>query len=268
MIIFIPSRGRANWYTRKTLSHIPLDFMHKTVVTVPHGEEDAYTKAAPRDALDKGLTILPMAYNRIADKRHKMALLAKDWLEDKMCILDDDLVFLIRRQVGHFSMRNQNHVDATNMFLYIDQLLDTYVHGAISPREGNNRAGDGNRFQLDVENTRAMRFHFFRTEQFLEVDHSRMQTMEDFHTTLSLLRMGYKNIVPYWYAQGQAKTQSPGGCSTWRTNELHEEQAKLLAELHPGFVRLRQKSNKTDNDGFGTRTEVTISWKSAWESSQ
>jgi hypothetical protein len=268
MIIFIPSRGRANVYARKTLSHIPMSYMHKTVVTVPYGEEDAYMKAAPRVALESGLTILPVTYNRIADKRHKMALLANDRLEDKLCIIDDDLVFLVRRQVGHFSMRNQDHTDSAEMFEYIEKLLDTYVHGAISPREGNNRAGDGNRAQLDIENTRAMRFHFFRTDQYLSIEHNRMQTMEDFDATLQLLRMGYKNIVPYWYGQGQAKTQSPGGCSSWRTNELHDEQVKLLQSYHPEFVRLRQKSNKTDNDGFGTRLEATISWKKAWESAK
>jgi hypothetical protein len=33
--------------------------------------------------------------------------------------------------------------------------------------------------------------------------------------------------------------------------------------LHPGFVKLVQKSNKTDKKNFGTRTEVNIQWKKA-----
>jgi hypothetical protein len=37
-----------------------------------------------------------------------------------------------------------------------------------------------------------------------------------------------------------------------------------MKELHPGFVTTRQKKNKTDADGFGSRTEVTVQWKQAW----
>ena len=63
-------------------------------------------------------------------------------------------------------------------------------------------------------------------------------------------------------------TNEDGGCSEYRTHEFHEHSARRLAELHPGLVTLRQKSNKTDREGFGTRTEVTIQWKRAWQEGQ
>ncbi len=87
--------------------------------------------------------------------------------------------------------------------------------------------------------------------------------MEDFDVQLQLLKRGLGNACLYYWAQGQSKTNAPGGCSLWRTHEVHEAAARRLAELHPGLVRLRQKANKTDAGGFGTRMEVTIAWKKA-----
>ena len=117
-------------------------------------------------------------------------------------------------------------------------------------------------------NVRPMRAQGFQTEAFLSFEHGRVRVMEDFDITLQILRAGGSCAVNYYYAQGQRMTNEAGGCSTWRTHEIHEESARRLAELHPGIVSLRQKQNKGDQNGFGTRTEVTIQWKSAWAEGQ
>jgi len=145
----------------------------------------------------------------------------------------------------------------------VDADLDTFAHVGISGREGNNRVRDA-----WVENTRYMRFLAYRTDQYMACEHNRVTVMEDFDIALQMLRAGHPNKVYYMYAQGQAKTQSAGGCSVWRTHEVHNAGAERLAELHPGFVTVRQKQNKTDREGFGTRKEVTVYWKKAFASSQ
>ena len=91
--------------------------------------------------------------------------------------------------------------------------------------------------------------------------------MEDFDTTLQLLRKGHRNAVIHYYAQGHTDSQAPGGCSIYRTAETHDTVCRQLQQLHPEFVSLRTKTNRSDQNGFGTRTEVTIQWKRAYESS-
>lgn len=149
------------------------------------------------------------------------------------------------------------------MLRTIEGLLDEYAHVGVSAREGNNRAGEGDAPLLQ-ENTRTYRVLAYQTDMFLSVEHGRVRVMEDFDVNLQLLRQGHKNACLFYWAQGQKMTNAPGGCSTWRTHEVHEESARRLAELHPGLVSLREKHNKTDADGFGTRTEVTIQWKRAY----
>lgn len=268
MKIVIPTRKRWDSFLRGSFKYIPKSYYRDTILAVHETEVDHYIKALPRAALEAGVEVWPYDYDTLPEKK---AMIGMDMLKTgvkKFCLIDDDLVFLIRINPDHFSMRNQEEHDVEEMFYYVDHLLDKYAHGAISPREGNNRVGDGDREDLNRENTRAMRFHFFRTHEYALMEHSRLTDVEDFDFTLQMLRRGYANVVPYWYAQGQAKTQSPGGCSIYRDNTMHDLQVRKLAAFHPGFVRLRQKSNKTDTDGFGTRTEVTVQWKAAYDSSR
>jgi len=267
MKIVIPTRRRWNTFLKGSLKYIPKSYWRDTVIAVHKDEHADYMRMLPTQMLLAGMEVWSYDYNYIPEKRAMIGMSMLDKGIKKFCMIDDDLVFLIRRDADHFSMRNQEDFDTEEMFAYIDTLLNTYAHGAISPREGNNRVGDGPRDELNRENTRAMRFHFFRTHEYVLMEHSRLKLLEDFDITLQMLRRGYKNIVPYWYAQGQAKTQYPGGCSIYRDNAMHDEQVRKLRAFHPDFVRLRHKQNKTDADGFGSRTEVTIQWKAAYESS-
>jgi len=129
----------------------------------------------------------------------------------------------------------------------------------ISAREGNNRF---EQYRLDY--TRMMRVVAYRTADYLSCEHGRVPVMEDFDIQLQLLRRRKKTCLLSYWAQDQRMTNAPGGCSLWRTHELHEESVKKLYELHPGLIRLREKTNKTGG-AFGTRTEATISWKKAYE---
>jgi len=53
-----------------------------------------------------------------------------------------------------------------------------------------------------------------------------------------------------------------GGCSHYRTQEVQEESARKLAELHPGLVSVVKKAAK--NWGWAERTDVTVGWKKAF----
>ena len=85
---------------------------------------------------------------------------------------------------------------------------------------------------------------------------------------MQILANGGEIASNYYWAQGQRMMNEAGGCSEWRTHEIHEKAAETLARLHPGVVSLRQKQNNLDKNGFGTRTEVTIQWKYAHQKGQ
>lgn len=143
------------------------------------------------------------------------------------------------------------------MLIFISRLLDMYAHVSVSAREGNNR--------LDypfVNNTRPMRVLAYRKEPFMSCEHGRVQLMEDFDITLQLFLKGYENAVISEYAHDQAGTQAAGGCSDYRTKEMHEKNVRKIVKMYSGLAKLREKHNKTGGE-FGHRMEATIYWKKA-----
>lgn len=272
MKIMIPTRGRADQLGTGTISRIPHSLIPETVLWTHSSEYELYREMAAShigNLMDMGLQIHHSSYTYIGEKRHQMGLWAWANGAEKFCMLDDDVDFLIRRDVDTWRLREALGHEANDMFRNLSNWLGRgYAQAAISPREGNNRFGEGSPDELFAECTRAMRITAYRTRDFLSVEHDRVPVMEDFDVLLQLLRSGRKNVVLAYWANGQAMTNAPGGCSIWRTRELHNEAAERLAELHPQFVRLREKQNKTDAEGLGTRKEVTVQWKRAFQSSQ
>lgn len=266
MRIYIPSRGRSGSVATGTLSKIPESIMHNVVLAVHSGEIDAYMKRVPDSWIESGLHVRGFDYSGgIAEKRLQMGQHARVDRCHHFMMIDDDVDFLVRRSESDFRLRPQTSDETIEMFTYISSLMthQNFSHVGVSGREGNNRAGNGPRSTLLMVNTRAMRMVCWNTDDFLAAEHCRVMVMEDFDVSLQALRRGRGNAVTYWYANGQKMTNAPGGCSLWRTHAVHEESARRLAELHPGLVSLRTKSNKTDRGGFGTRTEVTVQWKRA-----
>jgi hypothetical protein len=268
MHLYVPSLGRTlpHEIERGPLPRLPSEYHERTFMVVPHGEGAAY-----REALDKyGLTWTqivetPEGLRGIGPTRHWIGEHAHAAGADKFVMMDDDIDFLVRRSPEHWQLVAQTVEDTTAMFLAIEHMLDTYASVGISSREGNNRSGVGGVLDENMVSvaTRVMRMFGCRTDDWLEMEHGRVTVMEDFDLQLQLLRAGRGNCCLFYYANGQKQTNSPGGCSTYRDHATQDASARRLAELHPGFVRLRQKQNKTDAAGLGTRTEVTIAWKKA-----
>jgi hypothetical protein len=202
----------------------------------------------------------------IGPTRHWIGLDALSRGEAKFVMMDDDIDFLVRRSPEDWRLTAQNQGDAWHMFEEIEHWLDRYASVGISSREGNNRAGVGGPRDENMVAvaTRVMRMFGCRTLEWLQMEHGRVEVMEDFDLQLQLLRAGHGNCCLFYYANGQRMTSMAGGCSTYRTHDLHEASARRLQELHgERLVRLRDKVNKTDREGFGTRKEVTIYWKRA-----
>lgn len=263
MRIYIPTRGR---YTTicsdSTLSRLPEDLRVRTTI-VTHEEDWSQYKAR---IVESGWSVEVLSagsYESIGQKRHYIGSVAQKRDEETFAMLDDDIDFLVRRGDDVWNLRAAEDSEIVELFNSIEELLDEYAEVGVSSREGQNRWGVGSKEQLVFPNTRLMRFVAFRTDDFMSVEHGRVRVMEDFDVTLQLLRRGRPNALVAYWANGQRQTQQDGGCSIWRTHEIHEEAARRLADLHPGLVSLRQKNNKSGGE-FGSRTEVTVQWKKAY----
>lgn len=259
--VFIPSmsRAKAQLVQSGPYPHLHAAGVHHVAYVVPPAQLADYV------ALGLPVVPHPEECRGIAKVRRWIGEYAKAYGIEKFLMLDDDVSFFTRRADDDTRLRKSEPSDVAEMVQAVRDALNSYGHVGISARGGNNNAGTGAK-PLAKDNTRTIRALAYRTEDFLSVEHGRVVVMEDFDVNLQLLRKGIPNTCLHYWATDQAGTQQPGGCSDYRNHQNHEESAHMLAELHHPFVRTRLKKNKTGGE-FGTRTEVTIYWKKAYESS-
>ena len=136
------------------------------------------------------------------------------------------------------------------------------MHAGLSARQGNHLT-----FPMkEKEIARQNNVHAFQRDILLK-DNIRfdiLPLMEDFHVTLSLLELGYPNLVLQNFCWGQIASNNPGGCSLYRNMQMQKDAATKLHELHPKFVKIITKKNKTGWKDMDERTDVRIQWKKAF----
>ena len=266
--VFIPTLGRASRLRWGPLECLPHDATAYLVVE-EHEYEDYkhalqdYLQSPEAPRCSVVLHNLGVRGLGIADTRLRIGRFADAVNCSAFVMMDDDIKILCRAGVSDWRLKSSTPEQTGHMLRTVESLLKTHSHVGVSAREGNNRIGVGRPDTLFDVNTRTMRCVAWRTSDFLAQEHCRVPVMEDFDVSLQALRSGLSNACVYYWAQGQSHTNAPGGCSTFRTLELHNRSAERLHELHPEFTRLRDKQNKTTSGGLGTRREVTISWKKA-----
>lgn len=258
MKILIPSRSRPK--TMVTPSSIPSKFHRDMTIYVAVEQKADYQAANPALQIKSVSTL-----NDLLGK--KLELMARDASpeDDLVMLCDDDFVFFRRIDPFEPQLRKMEEDDWDDLILTIKDLFaknDNLYGVGVSMRQGNNRLEwNGN------ANTRLNGCIIYRRSMFLDeaIIHDRMNPMNDFDVNLQLLRSGRDNHLIAEFCYNQGGTNAPGGSSDYRTLETQAASAHKLAELHPGFVNIRQKANKTGGE-FGNRTEVTVFWKKARQS--
>lgn len=161
-------------------------------------------------------------------------------------ITDEDIVFLFRQLEAMLSGKGKP---------------DWVAHGGISSRMGNNREDlewvYGGRMMHAIGHHRGTLI-----ENNIRFDE--IQLREDFNVTLRLLRKGFKNAICYDICVSPDDYGREGGCSDERTVKFNDEQAELLAKMHPGLVKVVQK----EYDHSIPRKEVQVSWQKALKEGQ
>lgn len=246
---------------QKTLANLPDSIRSRTLLIVQDHELGAH--AARWDGHCGGVLSLPPEIRTLGPTRRWLFEQARGAGRDAVIMLDDDLDFYIRRDPDDWHLSTPDASEMEQMFREVEQKLsEGYMHVGVSGREGNNRIDD-----YGVECTRYMRLLAYRTDMPENIQHGRIDGMSDFDVNLQLLRAGCPSYVFFRYAQGQRGTQTPGGCAINRTHETHEREVDFMVERHAPHVKKRMKKNKGGGE-FGTRPEVTVYWKKAYEESR
>jgi len=242
---------------------IPAKYMDDVTVYVAVEQKSSYQEANPNLNIKSVSTM-----NDLLGK--KLELMARDAEpdDDLVMLCDDDFVFFRRIDPFEPQLRKMEEEDWDDLMLMIKSLFNENknLYGVgVSMRQGNNRLEyDGN------QNTRLNGCIIYRRSVFLDerIEHDRMNPMNDFDVNLQLLRLGYDNHLIAEFCYNQGGTNAPGGSSDYRTLETQAASAHKLADLHPGFVNIRHKVNKTGPVELRERTEVTVFWKKARASAE
>lgn len=252
MEIYIPTRGRVY---QETWSSLPKELQEHLYFVVPHNQTFIAGSRVLRT---------PPEIDGIGPTRQWIIDTAISRNADKVVMLDDDLVFATRRDDEPTKFREATSADVLLLFSSIHTYLDRFAHVGVATREGGNRDTSDS-----VLNTRLLRVLSYRTDVLREqgIRFDRLEFMEDFDVTLQLLERGYPNCKINWIVHNQRSSNSPGGCSTYRTLEGQSNAARGLRDLHPEFVDVVTKKTKTAWNGK-ERQDVRIQWKAAFDSAR
>ena len=250
--LIINTLGRVN--KQITWNNLTPLLRQHTVLSVQDHEKELYP--------DYPVWVLPRTIENLPQTRQ---YLLEKCPTRYMIIMDDDLSFFTRRNGDHKHLHKITPEELEVMFDDMLHAMETgYPMVGISAREGNNRQPAS-----FAECTRSMRIFGLDLDIVREIGarFDRTKTKEDMDMTLQILRAGYKNLVYYGYANDHVSSNAPGGCAIYRTLQLMEQDAHVLANLHPGFVRVVKKQTKTSWNGQ-ERTDVIVQWKKAYASGQ
>ena len=253
MHIYIPSKGRSNDVVCG--KYLPEELAPFVRIVVHNDEEAEYI-----DTIRDGKKFI-MATPAVGIAAVRQWILENS-LSKYSFFIDDDTVFDWRDRLGKL------HKCKGKRFIKMYNLLESWLeegltHVGVSQRVGNNRITDDY-----AEVTRMNNVYAYNGDVALEAGgrFDRLEVMEDFDMTLTLLKAGHKNRVAYNYCWSQKKSGAAGGCSTYRNFEMQDNAAKTLSKLHPGMVRVCTKTAKVEWEGIGNkRTDVVISWKKAFK---
>lgn len=186
--------------------------------------------------------------------------------EDVCFMVDDDLDFQIRinrDDMTAWQLRGASASEIRALFGEMAGLAQTYPMVGLSPRPGNNRY-DKTRI---VMNQRIFSIYAINTKMFkeAELDFRNMPLMEDFYIALSFLTRGYRIPMVADHTWCQKESNASGGCSTYRSAVMQKDAAFKLQSYFPDFVKVKEKATKQGWFG-GTRYDVTIQWKRAYQS--
>lgn len=255
MRVVIPTRGRIGDQT--TLGGLSKK-MRETVVDLVCPAREAVEHAARWPGVN--VVAQPDPDMTIAAKR---AWIMREWRDaghSRIVMLDDDQSWYVRRSDDDWHLVQASAEQVEHWFDELGRVLGPEMpHAGFGPRQGNNRKPAG----WSVPDRMMYSLGYYLPVVVKECELGRIEHREDMDYTLQLLRKGYPNAVCHSFV-GNQRAFSRGGCTGQRTVEASNSDARLLAELHPGYVRVVEKQYKSSVP----RLEVVCQWARALRDGQ
>jgi hypothetical protein len=253
MQIIITTRGRIHEQT--TLQLLPPELRKRTTLVCPKREAPGLYRLYG-DVVD--ILVQPDATWKLAQKRE---WIVHEWLKyghEKILLLDDDLVFSTRISADDWHLREIQREELIPEFQRIeDKLGPEFVHVGLGPRQFNNNEEPGWKIPGRMQCVLA----YYLPVVAKEVRWDLVVLRSDYCASLQLLLRGYPNAVWTETVVEQARGfDAPGGCNTYRTPEMLNDEAEKFANLFPQYVSAVERDYK----GL-PRKEVVVQWKKAWE---
>ena len=258
--IIIPTLGRMD--KQITYNNLPKKYQEKvTFVVQAHEFEEM------RERYGSAVVGLPDNITRIAPTRE---WIFNTYRESRHMVFDDDLDFVVKEpnpgEGTKWLSRRFTEQDFDDAFNLMSSWMDEGIaYGGLLPawvipdvRQWPTR-----------ECQRIMTNVFYDGPKIpADIEWNRVAAAEDFDVNLQLLTRGFKNRISAKYMVTCSETNAEGGCSTWRTLEVHNDAQRKLAELWPDFVKVREKEVPNGPWKGKIKLATTIQPKKAYESSQ
>ncbi len=271
MLLTVPTYQRHSNGEAQTFANVPRDVPLTLVCREEESAQYADLLAKLSRHHDTIWAIPPGAVSGIATTRQWIMRRAISEGHDRVVMMDDDLHVIVRGKIPEgepgwdYKLRPvETAAEFQELMSWFDETLLSRAHAAVSMREGNNRIPGLGAVDEANRGIRMVGYSLVPFREGLVRFRPEVEGREDLDMTLQLLRLGWPNVVTYRWAQGQRSAGADGGLSGSRTVDDQDRTARRLAELHPGLVKLRTKSN-VSGAMAGERTEVTIFWKRALE---
>jgi len=252
--LYIPTIGREN--SQITYSNIPDSWKSKVVFVIQ--EKDAsYDFFKDKNVVTTANSI------GIAKTRHEIAKLGKG---KKYAILDDDIEFLIRPDPTTNSKRKVTDKEFDEAMTLMSTWLD--LPSVVS----TGLAATWSPYPSEWVETECFRpccnvFYNGNTLPVDKINWDYLEVSEDFWVMMQILDLSLKNKISFKFFINSGASQKSGGCSGYRTLDLHNDCFKKLKEKYPKYVSLKEKIVKSGGFSNVPQIKGVIQWKKLYKDS-
>ena len=241
--IFIPSRERTDLMRDRrgawklfnpTSCNYPVKVVVRDIEEADYLQASGLSEFSP-DQLGLGVTTTPSVNMDIAKTRQLIVEEAHERGLEYLFMLDDDVVLSYRDE--SLSSKYGSRVEELFARDGLNQCLLECLKmcGPEYPMVGLPlRFGSVSRKYMFEKNSTIIRFVCLHVPTLMKegVSYTGLGggVMEDYYVQLSLLSKGYRTMTNCRFAIDDYGTGKPGGCSTTRSVEVHNESAELLAQ--------------------------------------
>ena len=267
MRIIIATLGRV--HDQKTYHSLPDKYKDKvTFIVQPHEFEEM------KSIYGDKVVCLPKEVNRLPITRE---WIHNEYQNERYLVCDDDChawhykepVIMEGKEVWGFKngvSRMFTLNDFDNMFDEVNKLMDSGIVHVGMLNSSMKPTSEPNRYPIR-SNERIGGIVFYDGPNVpQDLQWTRVLAGEDIDVNLQLLSRGYENRVLTKYCFCISETSAVGGCEVYRNVQNHNEAQRVLANLWPGIINIREKVVPSGPWKGQTKLNITVQWKKALNS--